>query len=227
MRPILFSLGRLNFYSYGFFTAAGIILGAWIVNLLLKRKRLVNKKEREYLLVDGLLISLVGGIIVARLAYILFYNILFRTETLAFSLELLSGGFVFTAGLLAGLGLFSWWLKRHDQALLPWLDCLMIGIISGYGLSEIGGYLNDSFIYHLAGFVACLGLAGAGYGYLVTEKKPGQTFWAGLFLFFLLQFFLGFWRPEQIIWFGLTFGQWWSLILMMTTGLINYRLFKR
>lgn len=223
MRPILFSLGRLNFYSYGFFTALGFILGGVVVDYLARKKKLITKKQREYLLIDGLLFALIVAIVSARVGYILFYSFILRTESIAEASQLLSGGFIFYVGLAAGLAAFAWWIKRKEAAILPWLDVLIVGILVGNGFSEIGGYLNDNSIVHMAGWVGNWAVAGMSYAILVTEKRRGQTFWSGLFLLFLLNFFLGFWRVEEIIWFGLTLGQWASFVGLVGLSFLAFR----
>lgn len=218
MRPILFSFGRLTFYSYGFFTALGIIVGGFILDYLARKKRLVTKKQREYFLMDGLLLAAVSGIFAARLTYIVLYSFIFRTETLDLSGHLLNGGFVFYGGLIAALGAYSWWLKRTDEALMPWFDIIIIAILSGISINEFGGFLNDSMFYHIASSIAYLVMAGLTYIILVTEKRPGLSFRSGLFLLLLVNFFIGFWHEELLMWLGLSLGQWVSLLGLIATG---------
>ena len=223
MRPILFSLGRLNFYSYGFFTALGFIVGGIVIDYLAKKKKLINKKQREYFLIDALLFALVIGILSARLGYIVLYSFIFRLESLALATNLIGGGFVFYIGLAAGLASFSWWIKRQEEPTMPWFDVLMPGILVGIGLSEVGGYLHDGSIVHLASMIGHGALVGISYAILVTERKAGQTFWVALFLLFLLHFFLGFWQLEKLLWYGLNFGQWINLIGIVTISSLAYR----
>lgn len=224
MRPILFSIGRLNFYSYGFFTALGFCLAGFVVTALARKKRLITKK-RQYFLVDALLFSLVVAIVAARLSYIVLYNLILHLEPLA-SGSLLSGGFIFYVGLIAGLIGFSYWIKREEESSLPWLDVAIVGILIGLGFNEIGGYLNDGLVVHLAGIVGSWTLAGLMYLRLITEKRAGQTFWPGLFLLFLLIFFLGFWRTEKVLLVGLNLSQWASLVGMLSLGYLASRALK-
>lgn len=226
MRPILFSLGRLNFYSYGFFTALGFIIGGIAIDYLAKKKKLITKRQREFFVIDALLFALIVGIIAARLGYIVLYNLIFRLEPFAFD-QLIGGGFVFYVGLAASLVALRWWLREEEKPLLAWYDVIIVGVLLGNGLSEVGGYLNDGAVVHIAGSIGNLCLAGLMYALLMTEKKrPGLTFWTGLFSLFLLIFFLGFWRDEKLIWFGLTFGQWASLAGLAGTGTLATRYLK-
>lgn len=179
------------------------------------KKRLITK-SRDYFLIDGLLFSLILGVIGSRLSYILLYNILFSIEPLA-GISLFSSGFTFFGGLISGLAAFLYWI-RHEENKLLWLDLIIIGVVFGMGISEIGGFLNDGLITHLTGFVGSFALSGLMYLRLVTERKAGHTFWLGIFLLVLLIFFLGFWRIEKIFWIGLNLTQLVSLIAMIPLG---------
>lgn len=221
MRPILFSVGSLNFYSYGFFTAVGFIAAGIIVDYLARRKRLLTKKHREYFFLDGILLTLVISLVAARISYIVLYSFILRTETLALSNHLLGGGFIFYAGLLAGLAAFYWWIKRHNEPALPWFDILSIAVLVGFGFNEIGGYGNDNAIVHLIGFISSFALAALTYALYITEKKPGLSFRAGFLSLFVLNFFLGFWRQEDILIIGLSLTQWASLIGIVGVSLVK------
>jgi hypothetical protein len=212
MRPILFSVGSLNFYSYGFFTAVGFIAAGTIVDYLARRKRLLTKKHREYFFLDGILLTLVIALIAARVGYIVLYSLILKTETLALANHLLGGGFIFYAGLLAGLAAFYWWIKRHNEPAMPWFDILSIAVLVGFGFNEIGGYGNDNSVVHLVGLIGSFALAALTYAVYITERKAGLSFRIGFLSLFVLNFFLGFWRNEEILIVGLSLTQWASLI---------------
>lgn len=225
MRPILFGVWGLNFYAYGFFTALGLLAAGFVINYLARKKRLITKK-RQYFLIDGLLLSLLAGIMAARIGYIVLYNFILDLESLATG-NLISGGFIFYVGLLVGLIVFRFWVKREEANSLPWFDVLMVGLMVAMGFSEIGGYLNDGLVVHLAGMVGSFALAGLFYVRLATERRAGQTFWPGLFLMFLLFFFLGFWKTEKILLVGLNLTQWASLAAMLSLSYLAGRSLTR
>ena len=220
MRPILFQVGSLNFYSYGFFTAMGFLAAGFVIDYIAKQRGLLSRKSPPYFLTDTLLFALVIALISARLAYIIIYSLILRTEPLEIATQLLGGGFIFYAGLAAGLAALWWWLRRqkHPAPFGAWLDVSIIGLFAGLAVSEIGGYLNDGQVVHLAGLIGTSALAILNYVFLSTTKQPGRVFRYALFLLFLLFFFLGFWRTEKIIWYGFNFGQWVSLIGMISVA---------
>lgn len=222
MRPILFTVGSLNFYSYGFFTALGFIVAGMVIGRLARRKRFVTRRDQEQFLVDGLLLTLAAAIVAARLSYIILYSFVFRTESIELSADLLTGGFTFYGGLLAGLAAFSWWVRKMEGSLLRWLDIAMAGLLAGIGLSEVGGYLNDGSVVHLAAFVGSWALAAIVYAIVVTDKRLGQAFWFGILSTLTLFFFLGFWREELVMTIGLTLTQWASLAGLVLLGLYRW-----
>lgn len=227
MRPILFSIGRLNFYSYGFFTAIGFIAAGLVIDYLAKKKKLVTRRHREYFVIDGLLFSLVLGVLGSRIGYTVLYSFIFPLEPVEIFFDLTHGGFVFLIGLACGLGAFIWWLRQSQDLIMGWLDIVIIGVLAGYGLSELGGYLNDGQIVHLAGLVGTGILSGIGYYLLMTEKRAGKTFCYMLFLLLLLFFFLGFWEIERVRFVSLGLTQWVSLLAMILVAVIpNIKLKK-
>lgn len=213
MRPILFSLGSLNFYSYGFFTALGFVAAGILTDYLARKKKLITSKHREFFLIDTLLIILVVGILVARISYFLLYTLVLNDGGVG---GLFDGwhttGFLFLPGLVAGFVALVWWLRRHDLFSLVWLDIMMPGIFVAFGLSEIGGYLNDRQIVHLAGLLGSILMAGVSYLLVRYEKKMGIAFLYSLIGLFIFLFFLGFWRIEKIDLLGLNLTQWASVL---------------
>lgn len=212
MRPILFSLGSLNFYSYGALTALGFVAAAYLLRYLAKRKRLYTSKHRDYFLIDTILISLISGVLLARLAYFFLYRDASLVGELSFWRNLVLGGFVFYPGLLGGVTAFWIWLSRHAEPLPNWFDCLIPAIFCGLTFNEFGAYLNDGYEYHLVGSLLNLVFGLTTVQTALIEKKNGRAFWLGLVFLFVSQFFLAFWRTElyQIGVLGL--GQIFSLI---------------
>lgn len=226
MRPILFSLGRLNFYSYGFFTAIGFLVGGYLINHLARKKRLLTKSHREHFLIDGLLISLIVAIIAARLAYILLYHLIFALEGLNLQTNLIGGGFIFYAGLLTGLAVFAWWVRKEETAFMAWLDVLIVGILGGLMVSAIGGYLNDGSVLHLVAWVIYLIMTALTYILVRYQKRVGLTAITGFTLLLTVNFFLGFWRTEAIQWLGLNLGQWFAIAALLGIGFYGTRSIK-
>jgi phosphatidylglycerol:prolipoprotein diacylglycerol transferase len=229
MRPILFSLGSLNFYSYGFFTALGFVAAGFLIDYLARKKKLITSKHREFFLIDTLLLILVVGIVVARASFYLLYSVILQGNASATSIasitSLQTAGFIFLPGLLAGFITLAWWLRRHQLFSLVWFDIMMPGIFVAFGLSEIGGYLNDGLIVHLAGLLGSILMAGVSYLLVRYEKRMGTAFLYSLVGLFIFLFFLGFWRIERVDLIGLNITQWTSLLglIAVSGGLRRHR----
>lgn len=226
MRPILFSLGSLNFYSYGFLAAIGFIVGGLVIDYLAKKKKLLTSKHREFFLIDALLLALASGLIGARLTYIVLYNFIFQVEPLSQVGNLLTGGFVYYGGILTGFLALYWWFHRYEMQNIRWYDVIIVGLMVSYTFSEIGGYLNDGLVIRLAGFVGGIVLTGFAYLTFLAEKKPGRAVFSTLLVFFIFKFFLGFWAAEPVVWIGLGLGQWASLAGALIVGYLFSRQFK-
>ena len=69
MHPILFQIGSLKVYSYGFFIALAILAGTlWLM------RKVERKGVASQFVIDFVLLGTVAGIVGARLAYILLYD---------------------------------------------------------------------------------------------------------------------------------------------------------
>ena len=94
MCPILFRLGGLTVYAYGFFLATGFILGLALA--VLKARRAGIPFER---VVDLFFLTVLSGIVGARGLFVLINFNLFREDPLAI-FKLWEGGLVFYGGLV-------------------------------------------------------------------------------------------------------------------------------
>ncbi|MGB9706843.1 MAG: prolipoprotein diacylglyceryl transferase family protein, partial [Microgenomates group bacterium] len=65
MLPVLFSLGPVTVYTFGFFLAVGFFLAAFII-----WRRLRDLGFREEKIIDGIIFSAAWGILVSRLFFV-------------------------------------------------------------------------------------------------------------------------------------------------------------
>ncbi|NLY49824.1 MAG: prolipoprotein diacylglyceryl transferase [Firmicutes bacterium] len=138
MRPILFSLGPINVYSWGLLLAvatAGGIVGAM---------RLARSSgwERPDHIVDVAVGAVLAGVVGSRLNYLLLYE---RAEFFAHPVvffQFSSGGLIFHGGLFLGVivgGILAW---RYRLGFWETGDVLVPFLAAGYGLVRIGCFLN-------------------------------------------------------------------------------------
>ncbi len=68
MYPVLFSIGRVNIYTHGLMIVIGAILGGLLIYYLAKRQEIAAS-----LTFDLIIYSLIGGLLGARILYVLLY----------------------------------------------------------------------------------------------------------------------------------------------------------
>ncbi len=134
MRSILFSIGPLHVYGYGFMIAIGVICAFAIGCFLAKRSSL----DDDALFSMGL-VGILGGIIGAKLLY---YIVEFPSVLVEPSILLNFGeGFVVYGGLIAGFLSPLIYTKAKKLPFLPYLDCAVPGVAFAQGCGRIGCFL--------------------------------------------------------------------------------------
>jgi phosphatidylglycerol---prolipoprotein diacylglyceryl transferase len=132
MKPI-FSIGPLTFYFFGFMIAIGVLAGLFILIREAKRKGFDHK-----VLMDGVIYSIIGGIIGARITYIIIYNPSYYLSNPMKVFFINEGGLSIHGGLLGGLVVSYLFLKKHKLSFWETLDIAAPGIILAQGISRIG-----------------------------------------------------------------------------------------
>ncbi len=134
MRSILFSIGPLHVYGYGFMIAIGVI-GAFAIGCFLAKR---SGLDDDALFSMGL-VGIVGGIIGAKLLY---YIVEFPSVLADPSILLNFGeGFVVYGGLIAGFLSPLIYTKAKKLPFLPYLDCAVPGVAFAQGCGRIGCFL--------------------------------------------------------------------------------------
>lgn len=82
------------------------------------------------------IIGAVAGLIGARLFHVIYEYPEFYIEHPTFVFKLWEGGFVFLAGIFAGVIAGAIWVRKHNQNLLPWLDLFAPIMGLGYSLGR-------------------------------------------------------------------------------------------
>lgn len=129
----LFSLGPISIHFFGLMIAIGAIAGLFLFVREAKRRDMDHK-----LLLDGAIYSLFGGILGARIVYILIYN---PNYYLANPLEVFfiqNGGLSIHGGILGGLIVGYLFLKRHNLPIWKTLNIIAPSLILAQGISRIG-----------------------------------------------------------------------------------------
>lgn len=131
MRPILFSLGDLHFYSYGLMIAIGIVAAFWVMERRAPRYGL--DKDQGFNL--GIW-CVVGGILGAKLLYVLVELPNFLANPALW--KNVGEGFVVYGGILGGLagGLLCCRIKK--LRFLPYFDLFLPSVALAQGFGRLG-----------------------------------------------------------------------------------------
>lgn len=132
MHPILFKLGSLTVYTYGFFIAMGFLAG-----ISLAKKEAQRLGESPEKITDLCFYILLSAIIASRLFYVLINAEMFVSNPLEI-FRIWNGGLVFYGGFV-GAGLTTvYYLKKHEMPLWKTLDMLAPSLAVGHFLGRIG-----------------------------------------------------------------------------------------
>jgi len=241
INPVLIDLGVLQIRWYGLMFVIGFILAYFI----LKKISPWTKDNVENLL----LYAGIGGIIGARLFYVLVYNFnIYISDPLSI-FAVWQGGLSAHGsfiGALIGLYLFS---KKYKIKFLEVLDLSVIPLALGLALGRIGNFINGELVGHHSNVSWCVDF-GDGcrhpsqiyasiknffiFGTLWFLKdiklKRGVLFSIFVIMYSALRFIVGFFRaPDSQIGFigALTLGQILNIIMLILGLIFLYYLNKR
>jgi phosphatidylglycerol---prolipoprotein diacylglyceryl transferase len=150
MYPVLFQLGTFELRSYGVIVALSFFLGLWVSAKQARRAGL-----DPGLVQDFAFYALLGGIIGARIYFVLFSKPAYFLENPWEIVAIWHGGIGIIGALLGGLVAAMWYCRKQRLAFWRFADVLAPGVALGQA----------------AGILACL-LNGDSYG------KPTDVAWA-------------------------------------------------
>ncbi|MGE5380971.1 MAG: prolipoprotein diacylglyceryl transferase [Methylocystaceae bacterium] len=227
MEKVLFYLGPLPIYKFGLTMALGILAGFWVVNWEAGRKQL--DQDRIFNLV---MLVVIGGLIGARLFYILAYAPGYYFQHAVDMLKIYEGGLSIHGGII-GAALAGWWYARKHH-LDFWLlaDTLVPGTILGQAIARIGcdvfglpmayrwpwGVMVGGSLLHpvqIYEIVLDLILFLILWGKRSGLKYQGQLFTNYLFGYALIRFIIEFFRDNPLILGPLTPAHLTSMLFMV------------
>lgn len=245
MQPVLFSVGSVVISSFGLFLALGVLAGIFICWRLAQFYDISAEK-----ILDLSLLSFFGGMIGARLFYILFNLTQFDSVEKMFLINKYPG-LSFWGGIFLGLLTLSFFARKSKINLFQILDFGSVGFTIGQFWGNIGCFLSGCGY----GVVSSLSIATPVVG-LLGKRFPIQAVEAAVFLLIFLylwksvvrfhfagKIFGYFLVLEGIVklvteslrasvnyipyLIGITYGQVFSIILILAGTTIYYQQSKR
>ncbi|MEP2670063.1 MAG: prolipoprotein diacylglyceryl transferase [Cyclobacteriaceae bacterium] len=135
MHPILFEIGPITIYSYGFFIALGAILGLIYMARQGKKRFGTTYDQSNSLFIYIVVAAYIGGKV-----FFFFEKPAYYTQHIG---QLFSGnGFVFFGSLLFAIPVMLWFFKRNKIPVLPMLDVMAIVTCIVHGFGRIGCFMS-------------------------------------------------------------------------------------
>jgi prolipoprotein diacylglyceryl transferase len=250
-RPELLSLGPLTIRWYGVLFA----LAFWAGYIIGRYQFRQEGKNTEHL--DSLLVwTVVGTLLGARLAHVMFYEPAFYIAHPEQILQVWRGGLASHGGFLGGATALFLFARRHRDPSFCWLlDRVSVPASLGGALVRVGNFFNSEVLgrpsevpwaivfaredslprhpaqlYEAAAYVGIFVLLLWIYRHLKERTPPGLLI--GLFLLFIFaaRFFIEFLKERQAAYemnLPLSVGQWLSLPLILLGAALAWRAWRK
>ncbi len=132
MLPVLFRIGPIPIYGYGFMIAMGFLTGLFVTRKLATRSGLDAEK-----IIDLSFWGLILGFVGARALFIITRFSDYSSDPLSI-FRLWEGGFVFFGGPMVAMPFGIWYMKKHRLPIWKSLDTMMPGLVLGHSFGRIG-----------------------------------------------------------------------------------------
>ncbi|MFP4476570.1 MAG: prolipoprotein diacylglyceryl transferase [Desulfatibacillaceae bacterium] len=132
MYPTLIKFGPVAIRSYGLLIAMGVLLAMMIVVRLARREGIDSER-----LLDMGFWGVLVGLVTSRIGYVLVEWEAFSGRPLAI-FRLWEGGLVFYWGLIGGVAVFLYYIRRHRLPFWKTLDIGVVGVALAHGFGRLG-----------------------------------------------------------------------------------------
>ena len=238
MHPILFSLGKINIYSYGLMVAIGIVISV----LFIEKQAEVYGIDKEKV-IDLIFWTVIWGLVGGRVLYVLLYPGIYLQNPMEI-LKIYEGGLVFFGSLFFGIAAAFVNFKTKKLPVLKTIDLLILYVPLAHAFGRVGCFLNgccggkptDCFLgvtfpghsqsVHPTQLYSVFGLLLIFFILKKIQSKqkfPGQIFAGYLILYPIFRFSIEFLRVNPRVFFGLSVYQIISL-LIFTAGVSVYKI---
>lgn len=240
MHPILFKIGPLTVYSWGFMLALAIIVAIWGIGKLFVREGYDKEK-----VLDITLITVIAGLLGGRLLFILLFawDDFLANPLIFFAYS--SGGLVWYGAFAGGFLGFVIYIYKSGLNFWNVADMFAPFVALGYAMVRIGCFMwgccygkvtssplgvvfpgVDNFTrYPTQLFSSAINLLL--FILLITyfprRKFPGQVFLLYLIGYSIYRFSIEFFRFNEILYYGLSLAQYMSLGLLIAAAIMYLR----
>jgi phosphatidylglycerol:prolipoprotein diacylglycerol transferase len=192
--PVLFRIGPIPIRWYGVMMALSILIGFYY---LVKNGRDLGLDED--FLSNLALLAVIGGIIGARVVYVL-TNLSYYSLYPVDAFKIYEGGLSYHGAILGGILVGKWYLDRRYISWEAVADLVVPGLTVGYILVRIANIFNQEILGRVATELPFVRHPTQIYGSLIgvallllhnylarRNSPPGYLFWAFIFHYSLLR----------------------------------------
>ncbi len=131
------SIGPLDLRAYGFLIALGVLAGVWLAS-----RRVAQDGLDPEIIPNMALWALPAAIVGARIYFVL-TNWGRFSDDLPAAFRLWEGGLGIPGGVLLGMVVGVWWLRRNDVPLAPVFTAAALGLPLGQIIGRFGNWFNQ------------------------------------------------------------------------------------
>ena len=242
MKPILFSLGPIHIYSFGFMIVLGVFISLQLIARRVGQGHFLTKDHAF----DLVFVTLAGGFAGGRLAYVIQFRDWYLEHPAAI-FAVWEGGLIYYGGVIGAILALLIYSKARKYALSEVLDFLLPYVALSQAFGRVGCFLNGC----CGGKVCDLpwGIRVAGHEETVHPTQLYEAFFT-LGLFFFLshvyqksprkgtvavlyfsiyavgRFVIEFFREGNPYFYFFTWNQWLSIVILISS-LAAYSIFIR
>jgi len=230
--PILLELGPFQIRYYGIIFAIGVLFTYFIFRKLAKERKIGLTEDQ---LSEGAIILLLSIIIGARIGSVISeFSYYLQNPLQIFAIW--QGGLAFHGALIGAILAGLYFTKKHKLDFYELADIMVIPVVLALGIGRIANFLNGEFYGTLTGLpwgVKFPGVEGFrhpvqlyesltnfltfGILWTIKDKKlpKGFIFWSFFVIYSGTRFLLEFLKDLPPLALGLTWGQVWSLPMLL------------
>ena len=225
-----FSLGPITFNAWGLLVALGFVFAGFMAARFAKRRG-----DDPQIIWDLTVWTMLAGMIGGRLGHVVFYDPIYFWKNPIEIFQVWHGGMSLYGGLIAGALVGIWFLRKKHVDVWRYTDIVAFGLPFGKWIGRIGCFLihdhpgtatdfilgvqyPDGVTRHDLGLYLSINafLLALVMLWLSREERPTGTYIATFAVWYgVTRFGLDFLRIVDVRYFGLTPGQYFSILLFI------------
>jgi len=223
-----FSFGPITLHAWGLFVALGFLFGAFMAARLAKQRG-----DNPQIIWDLVVWLAIAGMVGGRLGHVLFYDPAYYWAHPIEAFEIWRGGLSVYGGIILSTIVAVWYLRKRNVDVFRYADIIAFGLPFGKWIGRIGCFLihdhpgtatdfilgvqyPDGVVRHDLGLYLSINafLIAMFMLWLSRKNRPVGTYLAVFSIWYgVTRFGLDFLRIIDVRYFGLTPGQYFSIVL--------------